>query len=189
MPGYLAEVIHCWPAEPGTGYLETWTGDILIVLYVGSRGTEKGWLYAQRHAVGKSNHVADNAGWVPASVTRTTVKKAVPVASESGYLTPLSIGDTVEVLYVGNKLDEEGWIFARRTVRRSCNDANAGWLKANVLRMEGAPADQPSLATPDYIVSFINLPPGSIFNLELEEQKKVLDYWNCLLYTSPSPRD
>ena len=136
MRGYFAEVIHYWFAERGSGFLEARLGDILVVLHVGSYGNEKGWLYARLHAAEKSNHVADNAGWLPASVTRTTVKKAVPVALESGYLAPLSIGDIVEVLYIGIKPDEEGWIYARHTVCGSgwllCRNS-AGWFPGTFL--------------------------------------------------------
>jgi len=53
--------------------------------------------------------------------------------AECGYLT-VSEGECVEILYVGEKEDELGWLFAR-----SCQTKGEGWLPQDNLQMEEAP--------------------------------------------------
>ena len=72
---YFAEVIQHYPAQLESGYLNVRLGERLAVLYVGCHGDERGWLYARRQGSDNSNNATNNEGWLPAAVSRATVKK------------------------------------------------------------------------------------------------------------------
>ena len=145
---YFAEVIQHYPAELGSGYLNVRFGESLAVLYIGCHDDERGWLYARRQSTDNSNYARNNEGWLPAAVTRATVKRAVPVALGAGYLAPLDTGDLVEVLYIGRTPDEAGWIYARRILAKRYNDNDIGWLQAIALQSVKAPNTTPSPPCP-----------------------------------------
>jgi len=126
---YSKVVGKCNITAVSRGYLDIDVGNVIEVLHVGAENSdERGWLYGRALESSREGWIARSAV-DPERRTPLFVKtaKQAMVSPLQGYL-GVTNGDPVEVLYLGDQGDEQGWIYGRvlSTLRE-------GWLPRSVV--------------------------------------------------------
>lgn len=122
--GDVLRVTAAQDVNPATGYIPVLEGDEVKILHV-----EPGeWLFVARVSP------QCDRGWLPVDSVlprgfsigdQARLVQAVEDWAWAGFEGPLSPGETVEILFVGDEGDSAGWVFARR----HAEPHDRGWLR------------------------------------------------------------